>query len=640
MEDLPEIVLRQLRFLECVPDCYLVLDGRNRVLWANRHPDESDGDSDRGSPAGRDVREVLAPMVFEQQDLVAVLAETRTNRSVGRLTGVRFADGKDRERLWDIAVVSNPEIWADAVLMRIADIGEQTNRYSQRLENFRRFTEDVLCSLKSGLAVVDLNGKILVVNLSAAKALQTSRETLLGSHLSAILGELVASEVLGGGYEADSGPYDTRIKLAGDKEVALGFSLAPLYDRESRRTGTIIHFKDVTEIERLKRQMVHQEKMAAIGSLAGGVAHEFNNLIGGMMGYAQLAAATNQSKDVEKCIEVVLDSSRRAREIVCSLLTFASRPDGLLERMQLVDIVEQTIVLLERSIAKQGVEIRRQYEFPGFLDAEVSRLQLLVHHLLVNARDAMPDGGVLTVRIESDEKRVLFSVSDTGCGIEDENLPKLFEPFYTTKGALGSGSIPGLGLGLSVSYGIVQSMNGRITAESRIGEGSTFCVDLPVTTAVAVADPERPSSFAATSAPPSASQEGIRRRVLVVEQDRKIRDALSEALRQKRCVVTSVEDWEATAEMAGIENFDVVFHRSEGEKSKAGMRGRRAIEIANPGAQLVRCVSGGSDHEDVIGQLVLRIPHDNDDLSRILKELDSFSIEQSPDELQGEVERL
>jgi signal transduction histidine kinase len=563
--------------------CLLLVDGEGRLRHANRLP-ATPGDNRPGAAmVGADVREALAPMVVEGRELLAAIDDVRRTGAQVRLTAIR--PGPIVDARWDLEV--RPVPGGPDVLLQFVSIRDD-DRERVAGDGYRRFSEDVLRSLGSGLAVVDDRGAVLVTNEPAARILETTRDALRAGGLSAILGPETAADVLAGRFDDPArGPFDVIRRLDGGREIHLGFSLSLLSDK-GRRTGRILHFKDITEIQRLKARVVHQAKMAAIGSLAGGVAHEFNNLIGGMLGYAQLARATHEPRDVEKCLDVVHEASLRAKDIVTSLLTFARRPEGALEHVRLTDLVDQTLVLVERAIEKKGIRIVRQYEYRGALFVDSSRLQVVLLHLLTNARDAMDAGGTLTVRTFDEGDRVFFTVADTGHGIAVENLPRVFEPFYTTKGAMGGSLVPGHGLGLSECYGIVQGMQGEITVDSTVGVGSRFTVELP-----------RIESVAAVSAnldtPETAfADETTVRHALVVDPDPAGGEALARVLRRLGVAVSAVRTWENALAESQYHVFDFVFH-ARGDDSEYDLQCRRAIEIENPEARFIACAADIAD---------------------------------------------
>lgn len=575
----------------CSSVSFLVVGPDDLVHFATGHPMGLKCTSTASELVGIDIREALSPLVIQSEDGFCLsLAKARNNKPTSPVFALHLDDKSDVKQHWALQVLSAPELGEQYVLVQISDTTEEYSRM-QALENSRQFSEDVLRSLNSGLAVVDNHGNVLISNLSAASILGLTRDEIQRQGLPAILGDQAAANLLCRKTDYQQHQHETKITTKDGREIFLGFSLSTLADKNGAPIGTIINFKDVTEIKQLKHQMIHQEKMAAIGSLAGGVAHEFNNLIGGMMGYAQLAQATGEISDYEKCVNVVFDSTRRAKEIVSSLLTFARRPEGILDRIRLTDLVDQVLIMVQRSVAKYGIHVERRDEFAGFLRMDVSRLQLVVLNLIINAKDAMPDGGVLSVASWQKNNKVLFSVADTGLGIAQEDLYRVFEPFFTTKGALGGSSTPGNGLGLWASYGIIQALGGEITVESRVGGGTTFTVSLPLTleseedyfsenSVVEPTEQETPNVFHA----------------LVMEPDDKLRQTLTEFLDTLDCRVTGVGNWKSALDASRYHFFDWVFFAGQEPINidAEEVSYRRAFELENSKARYICCLEDSS----------------------------------------------
>ncbi|MDH5683318.1 MAG: response regulator, partial [candidate division WOR-3 bacterium] len=246
--------------------------------------------------------------------------------------------------------------------------------------------------------------------------------------------------------------------------------------------------KDITdrkkaekEKEKLQAQLIQSAKMAAVGVLASGIAHGFNNLLQIMMGHVALAQRTKKRKDMKHALNIVLDTSDRAAKVIKDLLAF-SRPE--LSEKELYDIteaIESVLSLAEEQLKKHNIKMVRKYERIPMIEVNKAEIQQVFLAIVINARDAMlAKGGELEICVKQVKGNIEVSFSDTGKGIEKDNLSKIFEPFYTTKGAFGGSTVPGMGLGLSVSYGIIQRHRGTIEVDSRVGRGTTFTVKLPV----------------------------------------------------------------------------------------------------------------------------------------------------------------
>jgi len=227
-----------------------------------------------------------------------------------------------------------------------------------------------------------------------------------------------------------------------------------------------------------KRERFHleSEKLAAVGRLAAGVAHEINNPLTTVLTFSHLLREKEGLDDQGKeDLDLVIQETSRASEIVRGLLDFARERPALKEPLNLNDVVGRTIPLLGSQKAFQRIAVREalQKDLPA-VEGDMNRLQQVLLNLSLNAGEAMQDGGTLTISTSAQGSRVLLKVRDTGCGIKEEHLDRIFEPFFSTK-PVGKGT----GLGLSVSYGIIQRHGGTLDVESEIGKGATFTIILP-----------------------------------------------------------------------------------------------------------------------------------------------------------------
>jgi len=231
--------------------------------------------------------------------------------------------------------------------------------------------------------------------------------------------------------------------------------------------------------EHTEQQIMKLERLATLGQLAGGVAHEINNPLGTISIYAQMAL-DELGKDNDSCkedLKVVMKQTNRAGKIVKDLLDFARQFQPEMRTVNVNDVLEKAIAMTTHPAKLQDVRVITQLtqELPS-INGDSDKLQQVFVNIIVNALQAMAKGGELTVstRLTEDNEFIEIEISDTGCGIPEEHLGKLFDPFFSTK-EIGKGT----GLGLSVSLGIVQKHNGFIDVRSKVGQGSTFIVRLP-----------------------------------------------------------------------------------------------------------------------------------------------------------------
>lgn len=237
-----------------------------------------------------------------------------------------------------------------------------------------------------------------------------------------------------------------------------------------------------SEADQLRQQLLQAQKMSSVGTLASSVAHEFNNILTTIMNYAKLALKpTVDEAGRAQALEKILKGSQRAAIIVNSMLGFARNRDTLRVDTDLVALVEEVLVLAEKDLSKHRIQVEKRYHGRPRASVVPCQIEQIILNLIINARQAMPRGGMLRleVRPASEPGLVEMRVGDSGVGIPPERLRMIFEPFYTTKEPDESGQ-GGTGLGLSVCRQIVEQHQGRIRVESLLGKGSTFTVKLPV----------------------------------------------------------------------------------------------------------------------------------------------------------------
>jgi signal transduction histidine kinase/ActR/RegA family two-component response regulator len=301
------------------------------------------------------------------------------------------------------------------------------------------------------------------------------------------------------------------------------------------------------QVRRTQAELIMSSKLAAVGTLAAGVAHEFNNLLAAMHGYAELGQIGTLA-DKDEALEVVYRTCQRGVQITRRLLTFARQSDGSREMARIDEIAEGALQLISWDLAKSNIAVVRNYDSKTSIWVESGQIMQVALNLLTNARDAMLGGGTVTVATRDTDGGVELSVMDTGHGIAEAIRERIFEPFVTTKGALGGSTVVGTGLGLSVSYGIVQTHGGRLTVESSVGQGSRFTVFLPSSIgAVTPATPE-----------PAPVPEARPIHILVVDDEPQVRSVLTALLSRAQHSVTQAADGQEVIERCERERWDLI----------------------------------------------------------------------------------
>jgi len=231
-----------------------------------------------------------------------------------------------------------------------------------------------------------------------------------------------------------------------------------------------------------QQQLFHLQRLAALGELVGTTAHEFNNVLMTILNYARLGLRHKDEATRDKTLEKILAAAQRAARITSTILASARNRSGNFEPTDLQKLVEDTLVLLERELTKYRIAVETQFAPVPPVLAQGNQIQQVLLNLLINARQAMPLGGRLWIRLAHDPTTDMVDlvVRDTGCGIPPEQLPHIFEPFFTTKRGPDETGKGGTGLGLAACRQIIEAHRGRIRVESTVGKGTQFTVKLPV----------------------------------------------------------------------------------------------------------------------------------------------------------------
>ncbi len=372
-----------------------------------------------------------------------------------------------------------------AVAIENSLLYQEQKRRAAELELLKEFNESIVESINVGLLAVDLNGSITRLNSAMETIFSISREEATGNNIEDLFAEDFADtlrQVLGpGGWHlAETRQiYKLHTVTRAGRAVVLNIALAPLYADTDEQTGALVVLEDVTQRLQLEEQLQQREKLSSIGLLAAGVAHEVNTPLTGVSSYTQMLLGMLSENDPKHALlEKVRRQADRATDIVNNLLNF-SRTGNAAEFSQ-IDInrvLDDTVQLLEPQLRRSQIQIVRDYadELPNVHGNSV-KLQQVFTNLILNARDSISNGdGYITLKTRNgDDGLVVVEVADNGVGIAPEHVAKIYDPFFTTKGVGG-----GTGLGLAVTYGIVQEHSGHISVSSASGEGSTFRITLP-----------------------------------------------------------------------------------------------------------------------------------------------------------------
>jgi two-component system, NtrC family, sensor kinase len=350
-------------------------------------------------------------------------------------------------------------------------------------ERLKDFNENIVESINVGVLAVDLQDRVESWNSQMEVMYALPRWQAVGRSLSEVFPAAFVEEF----YRVRQNPgihnlYKFRMGTPTGEWRTVNVAIAPLVTRKFHVVGRLVIMDDITERMELEAQLSQADKLSSIGLLAAGVAHEVNTPLAVISSYTQMLAKQLQS-DSQKAalLEKIIKQTFRASEIVNNLLNFSRTTGSEFTEVNLNKVIGDTLALLEHQFKVAHVQVQSDLEnsLPA-IQGNAGRLQQVFLNLFLNAKDAMAGrGGTLEVSTQNGDF-VSVRVSDTGSGIAQEHIQRIYDPFFTTKTTPGEGQNRGTGLGLSVTYGIIQEHAGKIRVESRPGEGTTFTLDFPL----------------------------------------------------------------------------------------------------------------------------------------------------------------
>ncbi|MDH5405555.1 MAG: ATP-binding protein [Candidatus Aminicenantes bacterium] len=369
-----------------------------------------------------------------------------------------------------------------AMAIENAILYQSVEKKAAELEALQEFNDNLLESLNAGILVVDLHQRIISWNRKLEELCQIKRSRAMGKKLDQVLpadflhsiNSLMSPE----GWSSSQlfNLYKLNLVNKKGRKSVINLSISPLFTNEHRFYGKIVIFDDITDQVNLEDQLLQAEKLASLGFLAAGIAHEVNTPLTGISSYTQmLMREVDDSDPKSEILHKMEQQTFRASQIVNNLLNFARQSKGQFTELDVNQVITDTISLFEYQLRSSGIKLKLNLEdSPPPIRGDKGKLQQLLLNLLKNATESMPQGGELGISSKTENDSVLVSIRDTGAGIAKENLPKIYDPFFTTKKGR-----HGTGLGLSVSYGIIQEHSGSISVKSSLGKGTDFIIKLP-----------------------------------------------------------------------------------------------------------------------------------------------------------------
>lgn len=364
-----------------------------------------------------------------------------------------------------------------ALALENAYLYNQANQRALELERLKDYSENIIESLTVGVAVLDQKGIIIGWNRILEKTFGKRKDEVIGRNLIDVLGRKNFQALF---------PSDTQqgfrllseitLKIPAGGEKIFDIAKTPLLDNRMKPYGTVIVFEDITEKISLQQQLLTSEKLASIGLLSAGVAHEINTPLTGISSYVQILQKKLNDSQHAQILEKIESQTERVARIIKNLLNFARSPsDTSFYPVNLKESLEEIISLIDYKLKTLNIKLALRLTPIPPIWAQGERLQQVFINIILNAIDAMPRGGTLKIDLSPQNNRAVIKIEDTGTGIKPQHLPHIFDPFFTTKG-IGKGT----GLGLSISYAIIKEHEGNLSVESEVGKGSLFTIHIPM----------------------------------------------------------------------------------------------------------------------------------------------------------------
>ena len=466
--------------MDTIPSSVLLLDENLRVVVANRNFLEKSRRT-TGLTEGKRLAEVfpeviLAEMGLEQQirNVFTSSHSTQGQRLTYRAPGVPI-------RVYYYSVV--PVNWAgqvDHVLLLMDDVTEQM-RLGEEIRRMERRLASVVESASDIVISTDTDGNILTWNKAAQRVTGYSLEELKGRPFSGCCdqqGAVSVRRLLSKGASGESsGRIESNLKTKDGHCRPVSWVVSQMTDDAARTVGFVVVGRDLTEQRKFELQILESQKLAALGVMARGIAHEIRTPLAISSSAAQFLEEDDLTPEFRReCAEKVHSGIRKASSIIENLLRFAHpSADKSKTPLDLQRVMKEARTLVDHQAKLQNIEIRTHFPpEPCQVLGVPSLLEQVFINLLLNAINAMPNGGTVDVFAEAPAGEVLLRIADTGEGISPEDIDKIFDPFFT-RAPLGKGT----GLGLSICHSIVDQHGGSISVESQSGKGSTFTVKLP-----------------------------------------------------------------------------------------------------------------------------------------------------------------
>jgi len=347
------------------------------------------------------------------------------------------------------------------------DLEQKVNKRTEELSAEKEKLNTIVSAIGSGIILLDLQGKIQWIN-------QTMKE-IAGKDITGMFCEEICADcTVVGSYAVDDMQTEILQNLFGMKDKYFQVTTAPVQGTDGSIHGYIRLVQDVTELKKMEEQMMHSEKLASLGRLTAGITHEIGNPLTSVFSFVQILKEMEQDEFKKESLGTIYFHINRIADILKQLSGFSKTPPVELKPWKVNSLIESSLSLIQYDKRAKDITIVRDLaeEIPEII-TDGNQLSQVIVNIILNAVDAMPAGGTLTIRSKVRDDRIVIMFEDTGIGISKENVGRIFDPFFTTKEK-------GTGLGLAVSYSIIKKLNGSLSVESEVTKGSRFMITLPM----------------------------------------------------------------------------------------------------------------------------------------------------------------
>ncbi len=364
-----------------------------------------------------------------------------------------------------------------ALALENAYLYNQAHIRAMELERLKDYSENIIESLTVGVVVLDQKGKIIGWNRVMQDIFGKSQDEVMEKSLVEVVGESNFQAIFPPDTQKDFRLLsEISITIPRGKSKIFDIVKTPLRDNQMNPYGTIIVFEDTTEKISLQQQLVTSEKLASVGLLSAGVAHEINTPLTGISSYVQMLQKKLSDSPHSAILDKIEVQTDRVAKIVKSLLNFARNPsETMFYQIDLKESIQGIIALIDYKLKNMNINLELELGTVKPIWAQGEQIQQVFINIILNAIDAMPKGGTLSIALTQEDHAAVVRIRDTGTGISRQHLPHIFDPFFTTKG-IGKGT----GLGLSISYAIIKAHEGHISVESERGRGTLFTISIPM----------------------------------------------------------------------------------------------------------------------------------------------------------------